>query len=147
MPRSLKKGPFVDDHLLKKVDVQNEKNANGAVGQISRNNMLGPGIRIASIEDLGPGGSWSTCTNGCNTEPPNDVAHVQFQARIAFKLVWSPVDDFKTFVLVDDDGALLCSGSPKAPLPNLQQRAMNFRVVQGSKYAAAAEKLDVQACG
>ena len=26
MPRSLKKGPFVDDHLLKKVDVQNEKN-------------------------------------------------------------------------------------------------------------------------
>ena len=24
MPRSLKKGPFVDDHLLKKVDVQNE---------------------------------------------------------------------------------------------------------------------------
>ncbi len=26
MPRSLKKGPFVDDHLLKKVDVQNDKN-------------------------------------------------------------------------------------------------------------------------
>ena len=25
MPRSLKKGPFVDDHLLAKVDVQNEK--------------------------------------------------------------------------------------------------------------------------
>ena len=25
MPRSLKKGPFVDDHLMKKVDVQNEK--------------------------------------------------------------------------------------------------------------------------
>ena len=24
MPRSLKKGPFVDDHLLKKVDAQNE---------------------------------------------------------------------------------------------------------------------------
>ena len=24
MPRSLKKGPFVDDHLLKKVDVLNE---------------------------------------------------------------------------------------------------------------------------
>ncbi|HEX2744959.1 MAG TPA: 30S ribosomal protein S19, partial [Streptosporangiaceae bacterium] len=23
MPRSLKKGPFVDDHLMKKVDVQN----------------------------------------------------------------------------------------------------------------------------
>ncbi len=25
MPRSLKKGPFVDDHLLKKVDALNEK--------------------------------------------------------------------------------------------------------------------------
>ena len=25
MPRSLKKGPFVDDHLTKKVDAQNEK--------------------------------------------------------------------------------------------------------------------------
>ena len=25
MPRSLKKGPFVDDHLLAKVDVQNDK--------------------------------------------------------------------------------------------------------------------------
>jgi ribosomal protein S19 len=24
MPRSLKKGPFVDDHLIKKVDVLNE---------------------------------------------------------------------------------------------------------------------------
>ncbi|MGH3769084.1 MAG: 30S ribosomal protein S19, partial [Pseudonocardiaceae bacterium] len=24
MPRSLKKGPFIDDHLLKKVDAQNE---------------------------------------------------------------------------------------------------------------------------
>ncbi|NDE55210.1 MAG: 30S ribosomal protein S19, partial [Actinobacteria bacterium] len=26
MPRSLKKGPFVDSHLTKKVDLQNEKN-------------------------------------------------------------------------------------------------------------------------
>ena len=25
MPRSLKKGPFVDEHLAKKVDAQNEK--------------------------------------------------------------------------------------------------------------------------
>jgi len=25
MPRSLKKGPFVDDHLMKKVEVQNDK--------------------------------------------------------------------------------------------------------------------------
>ena len=26
MPRSLKKGPFVDEHLLKKIDALNEKN-------------------------------------------------------------------------------------------------------------------------
>ena len=32
MPRSLKKGPFVDDHLMKKVDVQNEK---GKIGRAS----------------------------------------------------------------------------------------------------------------
>ncbi len=25
MPRSLKKGPFVDDHLIKKVDDQNDQ--------------------------------------------------------------------------------------------------------------------------
>ncbi len=25
MPRSLKKGPFVDDHLIKKVDAQNDR--------------------------------------------------------------------------------------------------------------------------
>ncbi|MBI4899056.1 MAG: 30S ribosomal protein S19, partial [Actinobacteria bacterium] len=25
MPRSLKKGPFIDDHLAKKVEAQNEK--------------------------------------------------------------------------------------------------------------------------
>ena len=31
MPRSLKKGPFVDDHLLKKVEVQNEKNSKNVI--------------------------------------------------------------------------------------------------------------------
>lgn len=128
-------------------DVQDESNANGAVNEISRRNLLGPGIRVASIPELGPGGSWSTCTNGCDTDPPRDVAHVQFRARIAFKLVWSPVDEFKSFCLVDDDGALLAAGTPKAPLPPLQQRAMNFRVVQGSKYAVAAEGLAAAACG
>lgn len=37
-----------------------------------------------------PGGSWSTCMYGANQTPPQDVAHIQFQSRIAFKLVWSP---------------------------------------------------------
>ena len=30
MPRSLKKGPFVDEHLLKKVDELNDKNDKGS---------------------------------------------------------------------------------------------------------------------
>lgn len=31
MPRSLKKGPFVDDHLLKKVEVQNDKGSKNVI--------------------------------------------------------------------------------------------------------------------
>lgn len=60
----------------------------GKVAQIHYKNALGAGIRIASIEELGPGGSWTTCMIGCNSEPPRDVAHLQFHSRIAFKLVW-----------------------------------------------------------
>ena len=74
-------------------DVQDESNADGSVAEISRSNLLGPGIREASLPELGEGGSWSTCTNGCASDPPNDVAHVQFRSRIAFKLVWTPADD------------------------------------------------------
>lgn len=63
-------------------------NNEGRVAGIAYNNRLGRGIEIASIEELGPGGSWSTCMIGCNREPPQDVAHIQFKSRIAFKLVW-----------------------------------------------------------
>ena len=42
MPRSLKKGPFVDDHLLKKVDVQNEKNSKQVIKTWSRRSMITP---------------------------------------------------------------------------------------------------------
>lgn len=63
-------------------------NNEGRVAGIAFNNRLGRGIEIASIEELGPGGSWSTCMIGCNREPPQDVAHIQFKSRIAFKLVW-----------------------------------------------------------
>ena len=31
MPRSLKKGPFVDDHLLKKVDAANESGSKNVI--------------------------------------------------------------------------------------------------------------------
>ena len=47
----------------------------GSVGNgIAIGNQLGPGIEIASLPELGTGGSWSTCTNGCHLEPPQDVS-------------------------------------------------------------------------
>ena len=42
MPRSLKKGPFVDDHLMKKVDVQNEKGTKNVIKTWSRRSMIVP---------------------------------------------------------------------------------------------------------
>jgi hypothetical protein len=120
--------------------VQDESNADGAVAQISRQNLLGPHIRQASLPDVGPGGSWSTCTNGCDQNPPADVAHVQFRSKIAFKLVWCP-PQFETFVLVDDAGKLLAKGTPQqgSGLPHIQQRQANFDIVRGGRYAAEAE--------
>lgn len=104
---------------------------------IAVGNRLGPGIEIASLPELGEGGSWSTCTNGCNLDPPQDVAHVQFRSRIAFKLVWCP-PDFTSFVLVDDAGAQLATGTPTGQLPHISQRRANFELVGRSKYAKAA---------
>ncbi len=40
--RSLKKGPFVDEHLKKKVDKLNEKNAKTVVRTWSRRSMIMP---------------------------------------------------------------------------------------------------------
>ena len=42
MPRSLKKGPFVDDHLLKKVDEQNSKNEKRVIKTWSRRSTIIP---------------------------------------------------------------------------------------------------------
>ena len=42
MPRSLKKGPFVDDHLLAKVDVQNAKGTKNVIRTWSRRSMIVP---------------------------------------------------------------------------------------------------------
>jgi hypothetical protein len=104
---------------------------------IAIGNRLGPGIERASLPELGIGGTWSTCTNGCHLDPPQDVAHVQFRSRIAFKLVWCP-PTFNKFVLVDDDGELLNAGAPTGALPHPRARAENFMLVRGSKYATAA---------
>ena len=122
-----------------KADNEND----GSVQGIAIGNHLGTGIRIASeqSDDLGPGGSWSTCMMGCSKNPPQDVAHVQFRSRIAFKLVWVP-PKFSTFVLVGDDGGLLAGpGTPTGHLPHAIERQRNYLAVRGSKYARAADEI------
>mgnify|MGYP005814346545 CR=1 FL=1 len=50
MPRSLKKGPFVDDHLQKKVDAQNASGTKTVIRTWSRRSMVTPdmiGLTIA----------------------------------------------------------------------------------------------------
>ena len=50
MPRSLKKGPFIDHHLLKKVEVAVEKNDRRPIKTWSRPSMILPemvGLTIA----------------------------------------------------------------------------------------------------
>jgi small subunit ribosomal protein S19 len=44
MPRSLKKGPFVDQHLLKKVDDQNDKGSKAVIKTWSRRSMIVPAM-------------------------------------------------------------------------------------------------------
>ena len=44
MPRSLKKGPFIDGHLLKKVDAQNEANTKNVIKTWSRRSMVSPAM-------------------------------------------------------------------------------------------------------
>jgi len=117
-----------------------EDNSNGAVARISRGNLLGPHIVKASLPEHGPGGSWSTCTNGAHLTPPSDVAHVQFSARVAFKLVWVP-SEFNQFVLVDDEGRFLKHGTPSGNLPHIRSRQGNYALVQGGKYAAVADRI------
>ena len=44
MPRSLKKGPFVDDHLTKKVDRQNNTGSKQVIKTWSRRSMIVPSM-------------------------------------------------------------------------------------------------------
>ncbi len=115
----------------------------GSVQGIAYGNQLGPGIKIASMEELGPGGSWSTCMMGCDKSPPADVAHLQFKSRIAFKLVWVP-PLFTSFVLIDDAGKLLAQGNPTGMLPAIRQRQANFNAVGNGKYSTAALEVSQQ---
>ena len=42
MPRSLKKGPFIDDHLQKKVDAQNDAGSKNVIKTWSRRSVISP---------------------------------------------------------------------------------------------------------
>ena len=42
MPRSLKKGPFVDDHLLRKVQIAQEQNSRNIIKTWSRRSTILP---------------------------------------------------------------------------------------------------------
>ncbi len=44
MPRSLKKGPFIDLHLMKKVETAVEKNDKRPIKTWSRRSMITPGM-------------------------------------------------------------------------------------------------------
>ena len=44
MPRSLKKGPFVDDHLMKKVELANESGSKNVIKTWSRRSMIVPAM-------------------------------------------------------------------------------------------------------
>ena len=44
MPRSLKKGPFVDGHLIKKVDSQNDSGSKQVIKTWSRRSMIVPAM-------------------------------------------------------------------------------------------------------
>ena len=44
MPRSLKKGPFVDDHLLRKVQVANDGGSKNVIKTWSRRSMIIPAM-------------------------------------------------------------------------------------------------------
>ena len=138
-------GHAFNDYNHVDLTTMNDDNAfnenDGSVKQIAVGNRLGPGIQVATIAELGPGGSWSTCANNCHLDPPQDVAHIQFRSRIAFKLVWVP-EDYTSFVLVDDHGNMLAEGKPsEGPLPDIRQRTMNYNLVRGSKYAKAADSI------
>ena len=54
MSRSLKKGPFVDDHLLKKVDVLNEANEKRVIKTWSRRSTIIPDMVGHKLGEFAP---------------------------------------------------------------------------------------------
>ena len=54
MPRSLKKGPFIDGHLTKKVDAQNEANTKNVIKTWSRRSMISPSMIGHKLGEFAP---------------------------------------------------------------------------------------------
>ena len=54
MPRSLKKGPFVDEHLAKKVTAQNEAGTHNVIKTWSRRSMVTPDMIGHTIGEFAP---------------------------------------------------------------------------------------------
>ena len=54
MPRSLKKGPFVDLHLSKKVEEQNAKNTKNVIKTWSRRSMITPDMIGHKLGEFSP---------------------------------------------------------------------------------------------
>ena len=54
MPRSLKKGPFVDDHLLKKVDVLNSSGEKKVIKTWSRRSTIIPDMVGHKLGEFAP---------------------------------------------------------------------------------------------
>ena len=87
---------------------------------------------------------------GCNRDPPQDVAHIHFTSCVAFYLVWVPNETFDTFVLANDKGKLLATGTPSdgpGALPSLRERKYNYRIMAGSKYTVEADKMAAATAG
>lgn len=120
------------------LDMSDNENR-GQVQGIAFGNQLGPGIRVASLPEVGPGGTWCTCAQGAAREPPADVAHLQFRSAIAWKLVWVPTGEFARFVLVDDAGEKLATGMPTGQLPAMRERQYNYEIHKGGRFARAAD--------
>ena len=62
---------------------------------------------------------------------------------LARRLVWCP-PSFNTFVLVDDEGALLATGTPTGRLPHQRERMENYMLCRGGRYAKEAERVGSQ---
>ena len=92
----------------------------GKVAGIAAANFLGDGIRAASVEALGDGGSWCTCTMGSAKSPPGDVCHVVVGVFVGLAVVMDPAR-----VAV---GAIQCAAGlqgrlvPRGPRPLRRRR-------------------------